>query len=125
MRTPNSPLTRRSSDLGPVSTSSTRSSTCLRTDELTRWYPPPDPPLSRPATRVHAQRPPADMPLVPSGRYRSLVDSSHAQHRLPGRAVSALGLPAVVLPVGIAGGLPQAVQLIGPPVPRGTVPRCR
>ena len=29
-------------------------------------------------------------------------------------AVSALGLPAVVLPVGIAGGLPQAVQLIGP-----------
>jgi len=28
-------------------------------------------------------------------------------------AVSALGLPAVVLPVGIAGGLPQAVQLIG------------
>ncbi len=29
-------------------------------------------------------------------------------------AVSALGLPAVTLPVGIAGGLPQAVQIIGP-----------
>jgi amidase len=29
-------------------------------------------------------------------------------------AVNALGLPAVALPVGIAGGLPQAVQVIGP-----------
>jgi amidase len=29
-------------------------------------------------------------------------------------AVSALGLPAVALPVGIAEGLPQAVQVIGP-----------
>jgi len=29
-------------------------------------------------------------------------------------AVNALGLPAVALPVGVAGGLPQAVQVIGP-----------
>jgi amidase len=29
-------------------------------------------------------------------------------------AVNALGLPAVALPVGIGGGLPQAVQVIGP-----------
>ena len=29
-------------------------------------------------------------------------------------AVSALGLPAVALPVGVAEGLPQAVQVIGP-----------
>ena len=29
-------------------------------------------------------------------------------------AVNALGLPAVALPVSIAAGLPQAVQLIGP-----------
>jgi Amidase len=29
-------------------------------------------------------------------------------------AVNALGLPAVALPVGIAQGLPQAVQVIGP-----------
>jgi amidase len=29
-------------------------------------------------------------------------------------AVNALGLPAVAVPVGIGGGLPQAVQLIGP-----------
>lgn len=29
-------------------------------------------------------------------------------------AVNALGLPAVALPVGVGGGLPQAVQLIGP-----------
>jgi len=30
-------------------------------------------------------------------------------------AVNALGLPAVALPVGIGAGLPQAVQVIGPP----------
>jgi len=30
-------------------------------------------------------------------------------------AVNALGLPAAVVPVGIAEGLPQAVQIIGPP----------
>ncbi len=29
-------------------------------------------------------------------------------------AVNALGLPAVALPVGTQGGLPQAVQVIGP-----------
>jgi amidase len=29
-------------------------------------------------------------------------------------AVNALGLPAVALPVGIGGGLPQSVQVIGP-----------
>ena len=29
-------------------------------------------------------------------------------------AVNALGLPAVALPVGVAGGLPQAAQVIGP-----------
>jgi amidase len=29
-------------------------------------------------------------------------------------AVNALGLPAVALPVGVAGGLPQSVQVIGP-----------
>ena len=29
-------------------------------------------------------------------------------------AVNALGLPAVALPVGIEGGLPQSVQVIGP-----------
>jgi amidase len=29
-------------------------------------------------------------------------------------AVNALGLPAVALPVGVGGGLPQAVQVIGP-----------
>lgn len=29
-------------------------------------------------------------------------------------AVNALGLPAVALPVGIGGGLPQAVQVISP-----------
>jgi amidase len=30
-------------------------------------------------------------------------------------AVNALGLPSAVVPVGVAGGLPQVVQLIGPP----------
>ena len=29
-------------------------------------------------------------------------------------AVNALGLPAVAVPVGVADGLPQAVQMIGP-----------
>lgn len=29
-------------------------------------------------------------------------------------AVNALGLPAVAVPVGLGGGLPQAVQVIGP-----------
>jgi amidase len=29
-------------------------------------------------------------------------------------AINALGLPAVAVPVGISGGLPQAVQVIGP-----------
>jgi amidase len=29
-------------------------------------------------------------------------------------AVNALGLPAVAVPVGVAGGLPQVVQVIGP-----------
>jgi amidase len=29
-------------------------------------------------------------------------------------AINGLGLPAVALPVGVSGGLPQAVQLIGP-----------
>lgn len=29
-------------------------------------------------------------------------------------AVNALGLPAVALPVGVAEGLPQVVQVIGP-----------
>jgi len=30
-------------------------------------------------------------------------------------AVNALGLPSAVVPVGVAEGLPQVVQLIGPP----------
>ena len=30
-------------------------------------------------------------------------------------AINALGLPAVTLPVGVEEGLPQAVQIIGPP----------
>jgi amidase len=30
-------------------------------------------------------------------------------------AINALGLPAVTVPVGVSEGLPQAVQIIGPP----------
>src|SRR5262249_61772964 len=40
-------------------------------------------------------------------------------------AVNALGLPAVALPVGIAGGLPQAVPGVGPPLPAGPCPGAR
>jgi len=29
-------------------------------------------------------------------------------------AINALGLPAAAVPVGVAGGLPQVVQVIGP-----------
>ena len=36
------------------------------------------------------------------------------------RMAMALGLPAVALPVGIADGLPQVVQVIGPPYREGS-----
>ena len=32
----------------------------------------------------------------------------------PHRSINALGLPAIALPVGTGGGLPQSVQVIGP-----------
>ena len=32
----------------------------------------------------------------------------------PAIAVNALGLPAVAVPVGVVGGLPRVVQIIGP-----------
>ncbi len=40
-------------------------------------------------------------------------------------AVNALGLPAVALPVGVENGLPQAVQLIGPPYREDSDPALR
>jgi amidase len=48
--------------------------------------------------------------VASSGRSREIMDSRRLLV-----AIILLGLPAVVVPVGIADGLPQAVQIVGPP----------
>ncbi len=42
------------------------------------------------------------------------VQAGHLVFSGPHRSINALGLPAIALPVGTGGGLPQSVQVIGP-----------